>query len=79
MKSKFIKRFFRGDGFLFKFFLYAILIGISFIYLYPILRMLSMSLMSLEDLTDSQRNWVPSSLYLQNYVKAFKALDFFES
>ncbi len=78
-RSRFFKRLFRGDGILYKIFLYLILIGISFIYLYPILRMLSMSLMSLEDLTDSQRNWIPSALYFQNYSKAFKALDYFKA
>ncbi len=71
-----LKKFFRSDGTVYKIFLYAILIGISFIYLYPILRMVSMSLMSLEDLNDTQRNWIPSVLYFNNYAKAFKSLDY---
>ncbi len=74
-----VKKAVRPDGLIYKIALYAILIGISFIYLYPILRMLAMSLMTLEDLNDVQRNWLPSTLYFQNYVKAFKSLDYLKS
>ena len=74
--SRVFKRALRSDGLIVKILLYSILIGISFIYLYPILRMLAMSLMTLEDLNDVQRNWLPSSLYFNNYVKAFKSLDY---
>ena len=77
--SRVFKRALRSDGLIVKILLYSILIGISFIYLYPILRMLAMSLMTLEDLNDVQRNWLPSSLYFNNYVKAFKSLDYMKS
>lgn len=66
-------------GLISKAFIYIILIGISFIYLYPILRMLAMSLMTLEDLNDSQVNWLPNKLNFDNYVRAFNALNFMKS
>lgn len=80
MKStRVLKRALRSDGAVYKIAIYSILIGISFIYLYPILRMLAMSLMTLEDLNDVQRNWLPSSFYLSNYVKAFKSLNYMDA
>ena len=51
IKKKKIKRFLFGsledDGFLTKFILYIILVGISFVFLYPLLQMLVKSFMSL--------------------------------
>lgn len=70
----------RGEGgLLSRIILYILLIGISFIYLYPILRMLAMSFMTIEDLNDSQINWIPSTLYFTNYVRAVQALNYFKS
>lgn len=78
-----IKRLFLGSrgesGLLREIIVYIVLIGISFIYLYPILRMLAISLMSLEDLNDSQINWIPSTLYFTNYVRAFQSLNYMKS
>lgn len=58
---------------------YALLIGIGFIYLYPILYMLSTSFMNQNDLLDSSVKWIPSSFYLQNYKDAGKSLSFWSS
>lgn len=58
---------------------YALLICIGFIYLYPILYMISTSLMNREDLLDTSIRWIPSTLYLSNYVDAAKSMDFFAS
>ena len=75
-----IKKFFFGSvdssGFLSKLFLYVILIGISFIFLYPVLKMTVTSFMSLEDLIDPTVNWVPSVIMLENYTKAAQVLNF---
>lgn len=80
IRKRKIKRFFFGSvdssGIISKLFLYIILIGISFIFLYPVLKMLITSFMSLEDLIDPTVNWVPSSVMLENYVKAAKVLKF---
>lgn len=55
---------------------YALLICIGFVYLYPVLYMFSTSFMNRDDLLDSSVKWLPSSLYLQNYIDAAKSMDF---
>lgn len=55
---------------------YGLLICIGFIYLYPILSMASTSFMNRDDLLDSSVKWLPSTLYLQNYIDAAKSMDF---
>lgn len=55
---------------------YGLLICIGFIFLYPILYMVSTSFMDRNDLLDSSVKWLPSSLYLQNYIDAAKSMDF---
>ena len=62
-----------------KIILYALLIGIGFVFLYPFLYMFVNSFMSPEDLLNPAVNWIPSGLYLENYVKAFHTLDFLKS
>lgn len=58
---------------------YGLLICIGFIYLYPILYMFSTSFMNRDDLLDSSVKWIPSMLYLQNYIDAAKSMDFWMS
>ena len=67
------------EGFLKQLLVYALLICIGFIYLYPILYMLSSSLMTLDDLLDSSINWIPSSLNIANYAQAAGSMDFWKS
>lgn len=75
-----IKKFFMGsrekEGFLKQFVVYALLICIGFIYLYPILYMLSSSLMTLDDLLDTSVNWIPSSFNFKNYSQAGSSMNF---
>ena len=56
-----------------------LLICIGFIYLNPILQMLSKSFMNLDDLLDSSINWIPSKFILSNYAQAAKSMDFWAS
>lgn len=58
---------------------YGLLICIGFVYLYPILYMFSTSLMNRDDLLDSSVKWIPSTLFLQNYIDAGKSMDFWVS
>lgn len=78
-----VRKFLMGskdkEGFLKIFFIYALLICIGFIYLYPILYMISSSFMTLDDLLDSSINWIPSTLNLNNYIQAAKSMDFWKS
>ena len=67
------------EGFIKMFVIYALLICIGFIYLYPLLYMISKSFMSLDDLLDSSISWIPSTFNLSNYVQAGKSMDFMKS
>lgn len=55
---------------------YGLLICIGFVYLYPMLYMFSTSFMNRDDLLDTSVKWLPSSLYMQNYIDAAKSMNF---
>jgi len=76
---KFLKGTNDREGFIHRVFRYFLLIIIGFIYLYPLLYMISTSLMSLDDLLDVSINWIPSEFYIDNYVNAAKAMDFWKA
>jgi multiple sugar transport system permease protein len=63
-------------GLLFTLLVYALLVAIGFVYLYPLLFMLITSLKSPADLLNPMVQWVPTELYLGNYVKAFRVLNY---
>ena len=56
--------------------IYGLLICIGFVYLYPMLYMFSTSFMNRDDLLDTSVKWLPSSLYMQNYIDAAKSMNF---
>ena len=58
---------------------YLLLICIGFIYLYPMLYMISTSFMNRDDLLDTSIKWIPSTLYLANYKDAASSMDFLAS
>lgn len=66
-------------GFIGGFVVYLLLIVISFIFLYPVLYMISRSLMSRNDLLDSSAMWIPSSVTLHNYESAILTMDYWNS
>ena len=59
--------------------IYALLICIGFVYIYPLLYMISTSFMNRDDLLDTSVKWIPSSLYIQNYIDAARSMDFWAS
>ncbi len=63
-------------GLLFNALLYLLLIAIGFVYLYPLLFMFVTSLKSPEDLLNPMVQWVPTQVYLGNYVKAYRVLNY---
>ena len=67
------------EGFLKLFVIYALLICIGFIYIYPMLYMISSSFMSLDDLLDSSIKWIPSKVMFSNYIQAAKSMSFGKS
>ena len=75
-----IKKFFLGvngtDGAVVQVLIYALLVGIGFVYLYPVLYMLSSSFQSINDLLNSSVIWIPSEFYLENFRRSLTVLNF---
>lgn len=63
-------------GLIFTTVLYALLIAIGFVYLYPLLFMFVTSMKSPADLLNPLVQWVPTEFYTGNYVKAFRVLNY---
>jgi multiple sugar transport system permease protein len=63
-------------GLLFNIVLYALLIAIGFVYLNPLLFMFITSIKNASDLLNPMVQWVPTELYLGNYTKAFRVLNY---
>lgn len=63
-------------GLLFSILVYVLLTAIGFVYLFPLLFMLVTSLKSPADLLNPMVQWVPNELYLGNYIKAFRVLNY---
>lgn len=70
----------RGDesSRLSKFTTYFILTGMGFVFLYPLLYMVSVSFMDTEDLVDATVSWIPTHLSIESFMKAAKTLAFWE-
>ncbi|TNF06772.1 MAG: carbohydrate ABC transporter permease [Bacillota bacterium] len=62
------------SGLIGKIFVYGLLIGISYVYLYPLLRMISMSFLTQSDLLNPEVDWIPKSLKFSNFVVANRVL-----
>jgi len=62
------------SGLLGKIIVYLLLIGISYVFLYPLLKMISMSFLSMSDLVDPEVDWIPKSLSFYNYVVVERVL-----
>lgn len=69
----------KGTNIMKKVVMYALLISIGFVFLYPFLYMFVNSFMSPEDLMNPAVSWVPTKVYFQNYIKAFETLEFGKS
>ena len=82
LKARFKKILFgsnQSNGLMFKIIIYVLLIAIGFVYLYPMLYMLSTSLKSQSDIINPMVNWIPTSIYFGNYQRAFKVLNYFST
>lgn len=62
------------SGWIGQFFIYALLIGISYIFLYPLFKMTSMAFMSQTDLINPEVDWIPQSLNFNNFVVVERVL-----
>lgn len=59
--------------------LYAVMLGLAYIFLYPFLYMLVTSLMTNEDLNNSLVRWIPRELHFQNYSLASYIIDYWSN
>ena len=66
-------------GIVFLTFLYLVLIAIGFVYLYPLLFMFITSMKSPGDLLNPMVQWIPTELFLGNYTKALRVLNYPET
>lgn len=58
---------------------YVMLISLSFVFIYPVLYMVSKSLMQSSDLLDATVQWIPKSLSMANYAYAVDQLTYVKS
>jgi multiple sugar transport system permease protein len=58
---------------------YIVLAGIGFVFVYPLLYMLSVSFMDTKDLVDSTVSWIPTRFSVESFVKTASTLDFWNS
>lgn len=75
-----IKRVFVGmkftDGLVYKILIYTLLISLGYIYLYPVLYMVTNSFMSQEDIIDVSVKWIPTSFNWENYKLVWEAIQY---
>ncbi|TDQ41032.1 carbohydrate ABC transporter permease [Aureibacillus halotolerans] len=57
---------------------YLLLLSLSFVFLYPLLYMISQSLMRPQDVADATIQWIPKVFALENYAIAFGAIDYWK-
>ena len=78
-----LKRLFVGvkftDGILYNILVYALLLSFGYVYLYPILYMVTNSFMTMEDIIDPGIKWIPSTFNIENYCLVFVQLNYFKS
>jgi len=55
--------------------IYLLLTTVSFVFLYPLISMVSLSLMSPSDIINPEIDWIPNSLFFGNFIAAIKVLD----
>ncbi|WP_423188873.1 carbohydrate ABC transporter permease [Alkalibacterium sp. f15] len=63
-------------GLLMKVVSYALLISVGFIFLYPVIYMISYAFKDLGDLLNSSVNWIPTQFYTENITRAYDVLDY---
>ena len=64
-----------SDGLLLAALIYLLLICVGFVFLLPILKIISSSLKPLNEILDPTVGFIPKSLYFENYKRAFQVLN----
>jgi len=68
-----------NDGLMLKIAVYLMLVIFGFVYIFPLLFMISQSFKSLDDLLDPTVGWIPRAPEWSNYVQAWHVLDYMRS
>lgn len=66
----------RGRGIIGTFFYYLVILSLAFVFVYPLLYMVSKSLMRPEDVADATIQWIPKQFSLKNYSIALEEINF---
>ena len=66
-------------GWLTKIGLLSLLVIVGFIYVYPVLYMISASFKDVSDLVNASVQWIPTRVYTGNFLRAYEVLDYFPS
>jgi multiple sugar transport system permease protein len=75
LKHRFFHGLAGGKGIIFKVFVYGILTGLGFVFVYPLIYMISTSFMNSKDLVDSTVTWIPTKLSIESFIKAGRTLE----
>ncbi len=67
------------DGLLYHILVYALLFALGYIYLYPMLYMVTGSFMTMEDIIDVAVKWIPSTLNFENYRIVIEEINYFDA
>lgn len=67
------------DGLIYSTLIYTLLISLGYIYLYPILYMVTNSFMTMEDIINVSVKWVPSTLNWENYRLIWEEIDYLDA
>ncbi len=67
------------DGLIYTLLIYTMLISLGYIYLYPVLYMVTNSFMTVQDIISSTVKWIPSSLNWENYRLVLDQINYFDS
>lgn len=65
-----MKLYHKLSGWVYKTCVYLLLISISYVFLYPLIRMISMAFMSSQDIIDPEVMWIPTQLTFANFKVA---------
>lgn len=71
----FLNKEMSGRGLLTRILLIAFLLAVSYVFLYPLLKMVSMALMSEKDLVNPEVDWIPQHLSFKSFRVAANVLD----
>ncbi|NIK79592.1 multiple sugar transport system permease protein [Paenibacillus castaneae] len=66
----------RGRGIVGTLFFYLVILSLAFVFVYPLLYMVSKSLMRPEDVADATIQWIPKQFSLRNYAIAMDEIKF---